>query len=68
MERHGLEFTTGVLAVYVFIGGVLALMDTGSDWYHDSVDLASIIMLVPLVALIRQRAVATQTDRNDEPS
>lgn len=46
----------GVLGVYVCIGGLMAVADSGPDWYHDSVDLASIAMLIPIIWLIRHRS------------
>jgi hypothetical protein len=58
LRRHPLAVTTLVLGVYVFIGGLMAFSGSGPGWYHDSVNPASIAMLVPLVWLIRQRTAA----------
>lgn len=50
-----------LLAVFVMIGGVMILFGVGPAWFHNSITVASLAMLVPLAVHIRRRTVA---DRN----
>ena len=58
-----------MLGAYVCVGGLMTVADSGPDWYHDSVDLASIAMLVPIIWPIRQWSASLRAGpRSEDPS
>ena len=58
LRRHHLAVIVGVLGIYCLVGGLMIFFGWGPSWYHASVTLASIAMLLPAIALVRQRSAA----------